>query len=488
MSIARDNVEKLRSIVSEAPTDGKQYGRQNKVWTEVIASGGGSGIVESVVAGTNVAVDNTDPANPVVSSTDTVYTHPTNPGNLHMPAGGTVGQVITNTNDGVGTWQNASTTGIPNGAIGNINSPLLDLPLQNSLAMNKGVGSVTFTRASEATYIDRYGVLKTALANEARFEKDGLLIEGASTNIMLYSGDITSWSVSGGATVDGDVAEAPDGTTTADRINSGTDASYPRKTVAVTDDTYCRFSIYLKYDGNDWVRVRFRETAVWVDVKNGVIGTDFLGDGSTIEILSNGWIRIMCGIEAANTISKTEISPVAGNGSGTAQGTLLAWGAQLEELPFASSYIPTTDSAVTRVADACNVTIEDNLPNAINGLTATTEFDLFGYGIEQSIMSLGYERLSVSPSGKVYYAKNGITVTGNTSITLGVMNSVTLSSGNSQYLNGAFDVSNTNICRDGKPTRFTLGNHTGDTPMYGHLRSVKIYGIELNQTEIALLG
>ena len=58
-------------------------------------------------------------------------------------------------------------------AIGNLNSPLLDMPLKNSLAMKAGVGSATFTRASTATYVDRYGVLKTASIDEPRFEKEG---------------------------------------------------------------------------------------------------------------------------------------------------------------------------------------------------------------------------------------------------------------------------------------------------------------------------
>lgn len=34
----------------------------------LIAKGGGSGIVKSVVAGANVTVDSTDPANPIVSA------------------------------------------------------------------------------------------------------------------------------------------------------------------------------------------------------------------------------------------------------------------------------------------------------------------------------------------------------------------------------------------------------------------------------------
>ena len=77
------------------------------------------------------------------------------------------------------------------GAIGNINLPLLDIPLKNSLALKQGVGSVVFTRATTGTFIDRYGVLQTAAIDEARFEKEGLLIEGASTNLLTYSQDFS---------------------------------------------------------------------------------------------------------------------------------------------------------------------------------------------------------------------------------------------------------------------------------------------------------
>jgi hypothetical protein len=51
----------------EAPIDGKQYARKDANWAEVIG-GSGSGIVETVVAGTGISVDSTDPANPIVTN------------------------------------------------------------------------------------------------------------------------------------------------------------------------------------------------------------------------------------------------------------------------------------------------------------------------------------------------------------------------------------------------------------------------------------
>lgn len=39
-------------------------------WSNFGGGGGGSGVVETIVPGTNISVDSTDPANPIVSATD----------------------------------------------------------------------------------------------------------------------------------------------------------------------------------------------------------------------------------------------------------------------------------------------------------------------------------------------------------------------------------------------------------------------------------
>lgn len=43
--------------------DGKQYANVDGAWVEIVAGG-----LNSIVAGTNITVDNTDPANPIVSA------------------------------------------------------------------------------------------------------------------------------------------------------------------------------------------------------------------------------------------------------------------------------------------------------------------------------------------------------------------------------------------------------------------------------------
>lgn len=58
--------EQLADTITEAPEDGILYGRRDGNWEAVP---GGAGYIETIVPGTGITVDNTDPANPVVSAT-----------------------------------------------------------------------------------------------------------------------------------------------------------------------------------------------------------------------------------------------------------------------------------------------------------------------------------------------------------------------------------------------------------------------------------
>ncbi|CAI6165726.1 Phage tail protein [Escherichia coli] len=56
---------------------------------------------------------------------------------------------------------------------------------------------VKFKRASKATYINKSGVLTEAAIDEPRCERDGLLIEGQRTNLLLNSTNPSKWNKSG---------------------------------------------------------------------------------------------------------------------------------------------------------------------------------------------------------------------------------------------------------------------------------------------------
>lgn len=68
------------------------------------SAAGGSGLVPAPAEGDNsskyLKADGTWATPP-----NTVYTHPTSPGNKHIPAGGTAGQILVNNGDGTAEWQ-----------------------------------------------------------------------------------------------------------------------------------------------------------------------------------------------------------------------------------------------------------------------------------------------------------------------------------------------------------------------------------------------
>jgi len=243
-------------------------------------------------------------------------------------------------------------------AIGNINSPLLDLPLKNNLAMKAGVGSTTFSRASGATYMNRYGRLSYASTDEARFEKEGLLIEGASTNKSIYSKTPIKWSVSPSVSLVSTTVLSPDGTATAGKFiwDSGYKGSQAvtSGSVSFTDGVTETRSIFVKPEGFEWARIQTDVGIVGIcffDLVNGVVGTAIECTGS-IEKIGDYYklgITVTPSLTGSASLSIYQAdydNDYATTGDGVKGYSL--WGAQIEELPFASSYIPSTDTFTSR--------------------------------------------------------------------------------------------------------------------------------------------
>jgi hypothetical protein len=287
-------------------------------------------------------------------------------------------------------------------AIGNINSPLLDLPLKNSLAMKLGVGNVTFTRSSTATYIDRYGMLQVAGVDTPRFEKQGYLNEGSSTNLLTYSEqfDNSVWGQTN-ATVSANTTATldPYGTNLADKIveDSSTNLHYISQTLTVSSSTLT-FSCFVKAAES----TKFRLNSYESSTPSSPIVADFdlsavtatPGNTSTISStitpLANGWFRVSATTTTAAKVSTSFYLQTTRLGTGAYAGDgssgVYVFGAQLETWSFTTSYIPTVASAVTRTADILNFTQAGNIPNiGVNGaISVLCDIDVFGdYGGNQ---------------------------------------------------------------------------------------------------------
>lgn len=264
----------------------------------------------------------------------------------------------------------------------------------------------SFTRASVGTYFDSSGTLQTALSDTARFDyapathvAKGILIEESRTNLFLYSQQLTnpSWTARA-ITVIPNSGLSPDGANNA-FLFTGTNqfaALYATTPLAVTASTSYTISAFLKAGSSS--------TAVLVvQGANSVYGTytlsgagassvnasGFTSPVSSISSIGNGWYR--CSVKftipaSGVTTIRPEIWLGLYNGTNNAGQTMYVWGPQLEQGSFATSYIPTTTSTVTRAADILTFPLSSWF-SASEG-TAFVQADFFGSNVVGGVFAL----------------------------------------------------------------------------------------------------
>lgn len=274
---------------------------------------------------------------------------------------------------------------------------LFHMPLVNDLSIPRGIGPATFTRATTGTFVDRVdGLVKTAAIDTARFETDGVLIEGASTNLLSRSEefDDAAW-VKTNATVSADSTASPDGNITSDLVipSAVNDVHIINQNSAVTSGIQYSHSVFVKASGYGFIQMAsssgFDTANQWVniDLSNGSIG--FSGpnpfDSIKVESSANGFFKVSVTATAISTVSGRIVMAVLESDSnfrlpsfiGDTVSGVYFWGAQLEQLPFASSYIPTTTTAVTRAADNLSID-EGNIPAASADYSVSADITSLG--------------------------------------------------------------------------------------------------------------
>jgi hypothetical protein len=270
----------------------------------------------------------------------------------------------------------------------------------------------------------------TASSGQARFdhnpvtkESKGLLIEEARTNQMTYSIPYTGWTHNVPAFPEYGIA--PDGTQTAVYFTQSQGTSIQQliqrtapSFVIGNDYTY---SVYAKSVTGQYIAFhKSGEGQVKFDLLNGTTsGNSFANSTAGIEDVGNGWYRCYVSFEAQSTLSICYVAIAQDigvhTGAGEAYGVLL-WGAQVEEGNFATSYIATSGSQVTRVREDANFDFsESGLSNGEGTMYAefTVEHDLEN-SYPRILQGEGWIWAVAASSGEVYLQDNATGQSGGT--------------------------------------------------------------------------
>jgi len=215
---------------------------------------------------------------------------------------------------------------------------------------NEAAADLAFVRGSSATRINANGLVETMGTNVPRLDyTDGscptLLTEPESTNLVRYSEDFNQWVKSDGGTgIDPVVStgfSAPDGSSNARKVvfNKGSGTT-------LTDRSFLDYSytsVASTYTQTIWLRVESGTANIFVD---------FDSKSTNVVTLNTNWQRIT--LTKAGVAGNRQVRfGLRGSVGVDDTATVLAWGAQLEEQPYATSYIYNngTTLGVTRVAD-----------------------------------------------------------------------------------------------------------------------------------------
>lgn len=186
---------------------------------------------------------------------------------------------------------------------------------------------ITFSRGAHATLVDSAGKIIFAPSN--------MLIRSQEFDNVAYT--------KAAATIAANVAVAPDGTLTADKLcEDGTSANHEffRQITAVVGVRYA-ISVYAKRDERSMIVMRcdnLVNSSAWFDLAAGTVGTVLANATATIADAGNGWYRCTIFVTATSTVHGFEAYTAIADASSFYQGTtgqgVFVWGAQIEPVTY----------------------------------------------------------------------------------------------------------------------------------------------------------
>lgn len=236
-------------------------------------------------------------------------------------------------------------------------------------------------RDSIATRVNKEGLIEVVGKDKLRIDytdsaKGVALLEPSRTNLVTYSEDFSNaaWSKSNSSITSNSVI-SPDGTQNADKLIPNATSSVNKYiyTIPTTSNGIdYTLTVFAKEGEYDMLRLEDGNNSqgAWFDLSNGTLGTVGASVTAKIQNYGNGWYRCSVTKPSVSTsvffvisASNTESIQVGDGTSG-----VYIYGAMLEQGSYPTSIIKTQGSAVTRLADVCNNSGNDQVINSTEGV------------------------------------------------------------------------------------------------------------------------
>ena len=383
--------------------------------------------------------------------------------------------------------------------------------------------ATAYTATTSQAITNYIPVLLTAASGVARFDNNpttgeslGLLIEESRTNLQVQSQYASGWTAEGGALTANTVI-APDGTLTGALVVANATTSvhkgYPATVGGLTTATTYTATVFMKAAGYNYgfIRDGFTGNYVIFDLSAGTVSSSSSATGA-ITSVGNSWYRCSASMLTSGTnfrmdtgICSTNAQTPSTSWLGNGFSGIFIWGAQLEAGAFATSYIPTVASQVTRAADAASMTGTNfSTWYSINGGSlygsyriAFTSGTRYVLSIDQNIQNYVELAGNSTTNRALLFNRSGntldVNITGTSAVSLTSLNQVAIAVANNDfalYLNGTSQGTDTSATLAQTLVSLEIGRYNEGSPggyLNGTIAKIAYYPIRVSNTNLQAL-